>query len=206
MAASNFIKSFVLSFLLLSATYSASSQSQTFLGKFSALESGGKIYLNWLVLAGNSCNDVEIHRASDTLSFSRIGINAGVCGSFTESLSYDYTDESPLINATNYYRLDLGVYGYSDIVAVDVIGIDDSGFQLRPNPMQTEGLLYFNNVNQEKVELTIMTVNGNVVSLSSSQSDNFQIDSRFLPNGLYYFTLVSPSGLFLIRGKLMVQH
>jgi len=181
-------------------------QSQSVLGKFSALESGGKIYLNWLVLAGNSCNDVEIHRATDTLHFKRIAINPGVCGSLSQALSYDFTDEHPVQNATNYYRLNLGVYGYSAVVAVDVIRIDPSGYQLRPNPMQQEGLIYFDNDNQELLQVTIHSINGQVTATYTTSSDTILVDSSSLSGGIYFFTLSNMQGALKLRGKFSVQH
>ncbi len=181
-------------------------QNQSILGKFSALESGGKIYLSWLVLAGNSCNDVEIHRTTDTLHFERIATNPGVCGSLSQALSYDFTDEHPVQNATNYYRLNLGVYGYSAVVAVDVIRIDPSGYQLRPNPMQQEGLIYFDNDNQELLQVTILSVSGQVTETFTTQTDRIHVDSSSLPGGLYSFTISNMQGALKLRGMFMVQH
>jgi len=115
-----------------------------FVERFSAIQSGSVVHLNWSIAQGNLCNGQGIQRSSDGLYFSTIGFLDGVCGSLSESVKYTFTDSLPPANSTVYYRIDLGPYGFSESASVLFI---DAG--QRPFHIYTDnGLVHFRSLDQ----------------------------------------------------------
>ena len=82
------------------------SQDAPQVSKFTVESINGKAYLNWTIDAGGTCNGIRILRSTDSLIFQEVGLLEGVCGSLSFPTNYTYTDESPLVNKVNYYKLD----------------------------------------------------------------------------------------------------
>ena len=112
---------FVLFFVLSAPLGVAYAQNEDVVLNFSATEFNGKVLLTWSVTQGNTCNGILILHGTDTLNYSQIGSIEGICGSTAEVIKYQFTDISPNVNQTNYYRLSLGGIGFSYPVIVDVI-------------------------------------------------------------------------------------
>jgi len=110
--------------LLISQSASVSvAQNHPILGKFSISENNGDVYLSWSIIAGSSCNGIQIYRSIDSINFSQIGDIPGVCGSVDFTQTYDFTDNNPVKNKVNYYRLELGNQDFSQIVSIEIIDI-----------------------------------------------------------------------------------
>ncbi len=90
---------------------------------FTAQQWGNHIVLSFTLRAGVQCWDVQIQRATDSLPFQTIGVIPGVCGSSSTEETYHFVDSMPVPNATNYYRIDLGWAGVSQVVAVYFVWI-----------------------------------------------------------------------------------
>ena len=67
--------------------------------------SGSAIDVEWTVLAGNTCQDVEIWRGSDSLNLSQVFIYTGICGDNDSAKSYNYIDQPPVAGVRYYYRI-----------------------------------------------------------------------------------------------------
>src|SRR5687768_12462136 len=91
--------------LLMSITF-RQAQGSPILGKFSLSESNGQVALDWQIVAGSTCNGIQIYRSTDAVQYSQIGNIAGICGSITEAVNYFFTDTTPVKNAINYYYLE----------------------------------------------------------------------------------------------------
>ena len=107
------------------------------------------------------CNGIQIFRSTDKINFIKIGDIAGVCGSTSAPQPYDLTDINPVKNSFNYYRLELGGSGISDIIGIEIIELEYSGYQIRPNPISTEAKIFFENNKNQEHHLTIYDTNGN---------------------------------------------
>ena len=88
-------------------------QEHPILNYFSANLGDNDVYLSWEIMGGGQCNGIQILRSTDSLNYVEIGDVQGVCGSPDFAQQYDFTDESPVENSINYYRLELGVQGFS---------------------------------------------------------------------------------------------
>ncbi len=173
---------------------------------FSATEANGNVLLDWTMDQGQTCNGTTITRSTDSLNFKAIGDIQGVCGSTSESVSYSFTDKFPIPNQTNYYRLILGNLGPSQVVKVEIVDIGETGFQVRPNPMTTQGRIYFQNDLSENYVLSVFSVDGTLVYEQSTRSDFFELNANSLEAGLFVFSIETDSGQKNLTGKFLVVH
>ncbi|WP_420153252.1 CBM35 domain-containing protein [Siphonobacter sp.] len=91
--------------------------------------------LSWKTTAEVNNREFIIERSLDAKAFKPIGTVAGA-GSSTKSIAYQFTDTTPILNQTNYYRLkqvDLNqTFAYSKTLAVRFA--DQDSLTLFPNP------------------------------------------------------------------------
>jgi len=174
------------------------------LDDFSAFEYQGEVYLSWTIVRGNTCNGIQIERSSNNQFFDVVGDIPGICGSAEFDQTYNWIDRSPISNATNYYRLELGLTGHSESVSVEVISLPDGGYQVRPNPMVNNGLIYFRNSSGKEHLLEIYDMSGRPVGQYSTFSNHFQIEAGALSQGLYVFLIRNSDNNSAISGKFSV--
>lgn len=194
--------------LVLSLVFAFKSYSQDppVLQKFTVESINGKAYLNWTIEAGGTCNGIGILRSSDTSNFSQIGVLEGICGSLSFPTNYTFTDESPLENKVNYYKLDLGGNGFSQIVGVEVIIIGEENFVLFSNPVIERSTLHFKNETNQLAELKVYDQEGGVCLMKSTSTDKFIIDRiEFSKKGVYLFTISITENEKALVGKLIIQ-
>lgn len=197
---------FILVLFLTGTGRVAFAQSHPILGKFSISETEGRVFLSWSIIAGSTCNGIQIYRSTDSINFSQIGDIAGVCGSVDFEQPYDLTDNNPVKNKVNYYRLELGNQGFSQTVSIEIIDIESSGFQIRPHPANSEAVIYFDNNTKQEQQLTLYNMNGIAVFTAVTKEDFFQLNTSLLQSGLYLFIISVSGNLPTAQGKLLVQH
>ncbi|MBK6988850.1 MAG: T9SS type A sorting domain-containing protein [Bacteroidetes bacterium] len=197
---------FIAVAVAVATSYSCFAQTHPILSRFIVSEINGRAFLSWSIIAGSTCDGIQIYRSVDSANFSRIGEIAGVCGSVSFEEPYDFTDNDPIKNSINYYRLDLGNQGFSQIVSVEIIDIESFGYQIRPHPAITEAKIYFDNSTLKEYQLTIYTINGIEVFSTATKEDFFQLNTSLLQSGLYLFAISISGNLPSVKGKLLVQH
>jgi len=204
----NMMLKIILLFALLTSTVTGIvyAQPNTFLENFKALENSGKVYLDWTIASGNTCNGIRIYRSIDSLNFIYVGSIGGICGSSSKAIRYQFTDEHPVLNAYNYYQLEFGGNGISEIVSVQVVDFGANRYQIRPNPIVDEAQLYFNNGTQQKHQLTIYDLNGRRVFTASTQDSFFELSTVDMYRGVYVFTIISEDNIPKATGKILVSH
>jgi len=178
--------------------------SQSILDDFALDLNQGKVLLAWTIKSGNVCNGIQIYRSSneDSINFELIKDIQGVCGDLSSPVSYTFTDESPIPNKVNYYKLLLG-QEFSNVLGIEVLLIPESSYLLKPNPIRNSSALYFNNSNNHNFELKIFDDFGSIVYLHETNSNRFTLDSKMFASGLYYFTLENKSNKSIINGKAL---
>lgn len=192
--------------ILLFVSQSVFSQQNTILGHFSASENNGNVFMSWQIIAGSTCNGIQIYRSTDSLHFVEIGDIPGICGNISAAQDYDFTDYQPEKNKINYYRLQLGNTGYSEIVAVEIIHLETGGYQVRPNPVADYARIYFDNEKQALMFFTLYNTNGAAINSVSANNNYFDFDSTTLKSGLYFFSITNPDNEVKSKGKILVQH
>lgn len=197
---------FLLLLLLSQPTKIIVAQSHPILGKFYISETEGSVFLSWSIIAGSTCNGIQIFRSTDSTNFSQIGEIYGVCGSVDFEQPYDFTDNNPVKNKVNYYRLELGSQGFSQVVSVEIIDIESNGYQIRPHPANTETKIYFDNNKKQEYQLILYNMNGIEVFTTTAKEDFFLLNTSLLQSGLYLFTISISGNPPTAQGKLFVQH
>ena len=195
-----------IGFFLLVCIFSLPAQNNPALGRFSATESQGSVYLSWTMLAGFTCSGIQVFRSTDSIEFNRIGIIPEICGSVSEALSYTYEDPEPVLNQVNYYRLELGPYGLSPIVSVEVIDRGDEQYQIRPHPIITQGKIYFARQTNDLHQLILYTQQGILVQTLTTLEAYFSLEVESLPAGLYPFTIGLVDKKPFLQGQVSITH
>ena len=197
---------FFLCFFLCLSIYNVKAQADTLLGNFSLSESNGQVAISWQMLAGNTCNGIQIFRSINGTDFSRIGIITGICGSVSEHVNYFFTDTMPVQNAINYYYLEFGGFGATQVIAIEIINLGQAGYHLRPHPFQNSGTIYFESSSGQDYILQIYDLNGKEIHVDKTADDHFEvITSDFIP-GQYIFTISGSVNHGRIKGQFLVQH
>lgn len=191
---------------MLSLPMPMNAQQSDILDRFTLTEQGGVIYLSWTIGAGNTCQGTNIQRSADSVNFSDIGRIAGVCGSTEKSEDYDFQDTSPLKNQVNYYRLELGLTGYSEVRSVQMIDLGELGFQVRPNPASDWIEVHLENREAHVFQLDITDLNGTLVHTETTAGEQFLLPTSTWVNGVYLFHLRSTESDRSFTGKMIVTH
>ena len=181
-------------------------QHNPILDNFSIFENNGKVFLNWTITSGSTCNGIQIYRSTDSTNFIQVGDIAGVCGSSSSPTPYNFTDDNPIKNSINCYRLELGGNGSSQILSVEIIDIASGGFQIRPNPIITDAKIYFDNNKKEEHHFTLYNMSGIAFLTTTTKESFFQLNATLLQSGIYFFTISTNENLPTAQGKLLVQH
>lgn len=179
-----------------------SQEGDLILNSFSAQEVAGEVYISCVISSGNTCNGIRILRSEDGFKFDAIGNIAGVCGSSAGPVQYEYLDTKPKVNSVNYYQLDLGGVGNTTILEVDVRKLEDSQVQIAPNPMVSEGTLFFSNPSNALLDVQIATFSGITVFTKSTQQSTLKIDVERWESGLYLVFITDAYGAFIQTGTL----
>jgi hypothetical protein len=191
-------KTLVVLFLLI---FSIQAHSQVTLDYFNANEDGKTIFLKWAVSEGQTCNGITITRSSDGFFFEEIGRIEGVCGSPDVSVPYSFTDDSPIANQINYYKLELGVSDFSETISIEYNSKNEEGYQIRPNPVRDFTTIYFDNPNFDEVNLLLFDSYGRQVDEFTSKSSFIEINASSFSDGMYFFLLESRNQT--IKGKFL---
>lgn len=196
------MRKLVLLFLLISFGFTV--RSQSILSSFDIDVSQGNVLLAWTIKSGSTCNGMQVFRSKDSINFILIEDIQGVCGSLSSSVSYTFTDYTPILNTVNYYKIDFGGQEQSPILGIEVINVLTNSFLLRPNPVTGASDLYFENDNQNKVVLKVYDDFGEVIYKNQTISNKFILDSTTFSSGLYYFSLENMKTRSVINGKAVI--
>jgi len=199
-------KFFLLLLLILQTTKISFGQKHPILANFSISEFKCDVFLRWSILAGSSCDGIQIYRSTDSINYTEIGSINGICGSVEYEQPYDFTDNNPVKNKINYYRLELGLQGFSQIVSVEIFEIETNGYQIRPHPANNETKIYFNN-NKRQEQRFILYNNNGIEVFTTTTNDNFlELNTVLLQSGIYFFKISDSANTPIAQGKLLVQH
>ncbi|MDA9161645.1 T9SS type A sorting domain-containing protein [Crocinitomicaceae bacterium] len=195
------LKYLFISFLI---AFGYNANTQTILGDFDIDQSNGKVLLAWTIKSGSICNGMQIFRSKDSVDFVLIEDIQGVCGDLSSSVSYTYTDQTPILNNYNYYKINFGGLEDSNILGIEVINILSNSYLLKPNPVTGASDLYFENDNQSEVVLKVFDDFGDVIYLEETQANKFTLDSTSFSSGMYYFSLENKTTRNVINGKAVI--
>lgn len=195
-----------LTFAFLIIGKTSYSQLHPILDRFDAFEAGGKVYITCVISSGSTCNGIDVFRSEDSTDFITVGHIGGVCGGSSEPITYNFIDENPIKNKPIYYKLELGGYGYTNSIIIEIIDTKEFGFQIRPNPANTETTIYFQNLSNTEYTLNIFNNLGTVLLSSKTTQNVFSINVSSIPSGIYPFAISLDAFNNKVFGKLVIQH
>jgi len=161
-----------------------------------------RVVLRWVLDSGATCNGITIMRATDTLQFNVVGSIPGTCGSGTSATSYSFTDNAPVLNGTNYYKLKLGISEYSVLRQIYFRWLGDNSVLVK----QDKDALLFEFNNQYKEEFTLQLFNEAgqaITSAYTTRDDNILIETAGQNKGLVFYKLYGILGNY--RGKIIIK-
>lgn len=183
---------------------SVHSQESTILDYFNISDLKGDILLDWQISQGSTCNGIKIYRSVNNSAFVQVGEIEGICGSFTLPKRYIFKDENPVKNQTNNYRLDLGGYGNTKTVGIEIIAFETKDYQIRPNPIVSTSQLLFNNEKNKEAQIHIYDAKGNAFPILTTRTNVVNINAESFNSGFYFFNVVIDNQLVTL-GKFIVQ-
>jgi len=164
----------------------------------------GEILLDWQITQGSTCNGIKIYRSVNNAAYVQVGQIDGICGHSSYPVRYVFKDENPVKNKTNNYRLDLGGYGNSETVGIEIIGFEEADYQLRPNPVVTTSQLMFNNNKNKEAQIHIFDAKGNAFPILTTRTSVININAEGYHAGFYFFNVIIENTL-ITSGKFIVQ-
>ena len=111
--------------------------------------------------------------------------------------------ESPVLNAKNYYRLEMGSLGNTRPVSVEVIILNEDGYSLQPNPVITTSRLVFKNDEAEEARVCIFDSMGRQVTEFLTRENHVIIHRNLLNSGNYVFKVLINNSVTAL-GKIVV--
>ncbi len=199
------IKIILFSIFIYVSAENALGQINPILGHFYAREQNGVVILSWEILAGSTCNGIQIFRSTDDLNFTQINDIPGICGNISFGQDYIFEDKNAIKNKTNSYKLKLGTNGFSPVISVEIIDINKSGYQIRPNPVRENSKIYFNNETNNESIINIYDFKGAEVYTNMTQNNYFDIDGSLFNSGIYIFSISISENPSKTTGKLVIH-
>lgn len=148
------------------------------------------VVVKWTLISGSTCNGTIIERSTDSIHYEPIGSIDGICGSANFNIPYEFTDNSPVRNTRNFYRLEFGRVGFSESLSVFVVILDADGVLVMPNPVSDKSVIHFQNNQNKSFVFTLYDYSGKQVrQLPNVTDDKIVFDKIGLSSGVYFFQL-----------------
>lgn len=128
-------------------------------------------------------------RSEDNDVFSRIGHIEGICGSTDSDETYTFVDSTAVANQVNYYKLEMGLQGFTTVIQIFFERFGNNDVLVSPNHTDGPMRILFSNPNMEQTQLTIFDRSGKPVLSRNVSGSEFNLDLVGLRTGIYYFQL-----------------
>lgn len=175
------------------------------ISKFDLIQADKEVLLFWTIDSGSTCNAMTIMRSLDGLDYKEIGYIGGVCGNSSSPTPYNFTDENPLLNTVNFYKLQLGYGQFTEVKSIKVQYIESGKLFVYPNPTIVNTIIEFNNNNSRRYSVIITSSFGNVVFVKDEITESQILLNTFgWSTGAYYIILFDNSGSIL-KEKLIIK-
>jgi hypothetical protein len=151
---------------------------------FSAIQTSDGIFISFTVAQGINCMDAEIQHSINGANFINIYTIPGICGSDFIETSYNYHHATPVLNAPNYYRINLRSAGYSNVLQLQVYDFKRTPLYIAPMPISSISEVRFEN-NNKRCDFYIYDIYGHLVKQASTHLNQWFINSNNYNNGSY---------------------
>lgn len=159
------------------------------LADFNARQLGEGVILDWRIVQGQFCINMQIQRTTDTLGdWTRLGEFGGVCGSDEEDVWYDWFDDSELTaNTTYFYR----IWASNGTVVSEISELlfretELGSLSVVPNPVSTISQVYFANPTGREISMHLYDLQGRALSSTDPiVTSEFRLFRDVLSSGVY---------------------
>ena len=179
-----------------------SAAGQDVIGSFGAQQQNAGVYLAFTVNAGNQCADLEVQRSADSVNFVSLYTFPGICGNAAFETQYSFTDQSPVANTKNFYRLKIGFSGFSNVVAVHFFAPGADGYLVIPSASGESATVLFNNPNGAAHLFELFDLNGRLLhAVEAITARSIELHPPAEQKRIYVFRLLKANGTAL-SGKI----
>lgn len=170
---------------------------------FSLFPEQSDILIYWTINAGASCDQMNLEYSTDSNFYFPSTIYNGSFPSYASSpTSFNYTHTNPSTNQRSFYRLNLGICGYSQVLGTGL------GGNVYPNPFNDFTNLLFQNPNNYVLSVYVYDHNGQLVlrtpPFPPTMGTTYQLYRSGLPSGLYFFIIASSNMDIVSKGKFFI--
>ena len=153
--------------------------------------------ISWTIVGGNTCNGQDVERSLDGVSFTTIYRVDGICGSVSEPVPYECVDAAPPELSELYYRVKLGLDGYSSVKSVVFDQITTSDQRFYPSPTTGAATLVLRMASGTPVTLQVWDAGGRVVQEHSSLlGPSIPLDFSGERSGAYTYRAVTTGRVY----------
>lgn len=169
------------------------------MASFNAQRSGDHVIVTWTIRSGFSCASVNVLHSTDSINFTSIYEYPGICGASTLDESYSFTHTAPS-TGKNFYKLDLGSYGTSAVVVVNMISYGTNGLVITGDPGSQHEVFFSNSANAI-FYMELFDVNGKIIySQQEIEGDQITLPLITTSNGIIIVRLTGNDGT-IYEGK-----
>lgn len=144
-----------------------------FLANFSLAVKGEHVVVSWTTTANFRCEDLKVEHGTDTGQMTEVYTYPGICGAEGKVEHYFYVFNKIVFNRTNYFRINLGIYGYSEFREVKVIRRTGLKPLILPNPANPLSVIHFSNEDHQLATIELLDVMGRSIGevVQTSESE-----------------------------------
>jgi hypothetical protein len=136
------VKSWPLSYpslyaVVLLCTFALSATAQR-ISNFSVSQNGNVVTYRFIFSAGASCQGYQLLHSSDSLTYLTVKDYVGICGASGAAEPFDGVHEFPVLNAWNYYKIQMATFEQSEVRRIFVTTDGKLRATVFPNPSFSE--------------------------------------------------------------------
>lgn len=178
----------------------ATAQEHPFLGAYELSELEGRIRVSWTILGGSTCNGQSVERSLDSTTFVTVYAEEGICGDVSVPIPYEWIDAAPPELSTLYYRIKLGLDGYSSVRSVHFDQLTSADHRLYPSPTQGDARLVLKIAPGTPVDLLLMDAAGHRSwEAFDLPGPSVELDLAGLAPGVYIYRATAAGRIFTGR-------
>ena len=166
-------------------------QESEYLSNYSVGVKGDNMIVSWTTSADFRCEDLAVEHSLDSATFVSVYVYPGICGTEGKEANYFFVFKNVVFNKINYFRINLGIYGYSGVLNSTIVKNDKAQAVLAPNPANINSLIHFSNDHKDLAEVQLYNSMGQAigVSLITNGRSVRLSDLSTLNSGLHYFSV-----------------
>ena len=175
--------------------FSGLTYAQNVLTRFTTQGQNKQMLLSWTLATGRICNGIHILRSPNREGgYEQIGFIGGICGSFVDTVSYEFLDESPDLNQNMFYFLNLAELGYSDTIQAYLAYAAEKEVLLYWEPNENRYRVSFYSNFLPPILVKVLSMNGSLIQEQILESNPDWLDFSILPPGWYGLTFQDDRG------------